>query len=97
MYNLDELDKGAIHISNWVEQGEVRFFFLCMGIFFVCVCMATCVNSHGSVRSSGTGIMDDWKLNLGPPQKQMLLTAELAPSSPHSILFVCLISSTLQI
>lgn len=80
MYNLDELDKGAIHISNWVEQGEVRFFFLCVGVLLACVYMAacvymtTCVNALGGVRSSGAGIMDDcelpytyWKLNRGPP------------------------------
>lgn len=93
MYNLDELDKGAIHISNWVEQGEVRFFFLCVGVWLACVYMATCVNARGGVRPSGTGIMDDcelpctyWKLNPGPPPKQMLLTAESAPPPHH---FVC--------
>lgn len=59
---LDELDKGAVHISNWVEQGEVRFFFLWVRVLLACVYMATCVSAHGGVRSSGTGIMNDCEL-----------------------------------
>lgn len=35
---LNELDKGASHISNWVEQGEVRLFFFCGWVFYLHVC-----------------------------------------------------------
>lgn len=47
MYNLDELDKGAIHISNWVEQDEVRFFFPVCGCF-ACMCVygRMCLYGH---------------------------------------------------